>query len=667
MSRPKIANRSDEVLRGDGVRLYGMDAEIEMKMQAKRDPEFERKLKEWLEAVSGEKLSHPDDIAESLKSGILLCKIVNIIWPGTIKTINTKPIALMEMENIGYYLKACWKLGVPSAELFVVSDLYLKKAIPSVLQNIYSLARLAQSAPSYSGPKIGPSSNHTKPLAKKWEPINVGGPRFVTDEEEDYEAEAPPPLGPTSCPRCGLPCGAHAKHCSGCGQKIIRPEATMSDPQLHQRLSEADKYREKLEKELKELKELYQKELNEKSNLKKELDQLKQGQKSPSVSTTGTGDRDAKSLRDQLEQESEQKKKNLKQISELQQENTKLKNDLRIQEAKVSKLEDDVRKAKSSPALSSSGGSSNAELQDMKRRLESATRDNTKLQSEINEKDRQIRSLQEQVQKSKPTPSVPASSRKTATPALVGTQSLRSMDQGMLSELQDTLTKILFSKPIDFPDVFHLNDFFKLEAGRRLFTQRLKQTMKSVPSLTLSENNFEILLYLINTVLQQMDLSDSKDLITAKVLMVSSCVLSRKIDGDKKEYIKQFIRSHEIWKNLMFWEEQFWDTISQKFKGLEHEEESKVAPLVSATIPQFASEMLDWGVTPFNCQEFMKDMCTRYNVDPKSVPMLKIDPELLPSHLQHLSQPQKKGSRTESVRSPPPPTKKGSIIKFWHH
>jgi len=74
------------------------------------------------------------------------------------------------------------------------------------------------------------------------------------------------------------------------------------------------------------------------------------------------------------------------------------------------------------------------------------------------------------------------------------------MDQGMLSELQDTLTKvsieerfsrnglwalttcpkILFSKAIDFTEVYHLNDFFKLEAGRRLFTQRLKQTMKSV-------------------------------------------------------------------------------------------------------------------------------------------------------------------------------------------
>jgi len=64
----------------------------------------------------------------------------------------------------------------------------------------------------------------------------------------------------------------------------------------------------------------------------------------------------------------------------------------------------------------------------------------------------------------------------------------------------------------------------------------------------------------------------------------------------------------------MFWEEQFWgrtlyflflrkkkltivyqprlilwiiDTISQKFKGLENEEESSVAPLVKDTIPQF--------------------------------------------------------------------------------
>jgi hypothetical protein len=54
-------------------------------------------------------------------------RLANAIQPDIIRKINTRPIALLEMENIGFYLKACWKLGVASAELFVTSDLYLRK------------------------------------------------------------------------------------------------------------------------------------------------------------------------------------------------------------------------------------------------------------------------------------------------------------------------------------------------------------------------------------------------------------------------------------------------------------------------------------------------------------------------------------------------------------
>ncbi len=33
----------------------------------------------------------------------------------------------VSQENLGFYLKACWHLGVPSSDLFVTSDLYLSK------------------------------------------------------------------------------------------------------------------------------------------------------------------------------------------------------------------------------------------------------------------------------------------------------------------------------------------------------------------------------------------------------------------------------------------------------------------------------------------------------------------------------------------------------------
>jgi hypothetical protein len=110
-------------------------------------------------------------------------RLANAIQPDIIRKINTRPIALLEMENIGFYLKACWKLGVASAELFVTSDLYLRKGEPQVVNssyitffyfyeahvvvdddgddddwqvfvNLLSLARIADSTTSYKGPTM---------------------------------------------------------------------------------------------------------------------------------------------------------------------------------------------------------------------------------------------------------------------------------------------------------------------------------------------------------------------------------------------------------------------------------------------------------------------------------------------------------------------------------
>ena len=52
---------------------------------------------------------------KSLKSGVLLCKVINVIQPGLIKKIDTRELALVHVENINNYLKACWTIGVPAA------------------------------------------------------------------------------------------------------------------------------------------------------------------------------------------------------------------------------------------------------------------------------------------------------------------------------------------------------------------------------------------------------------------------------------------------------------------------------------------------------------------------------------------------------------------------
>jgi len=96
---------------------------------------------DWIELLTGEEV---DDLFISLRSGELLCQLLNVIYPGTISKYNSKNIPALHRENIQKYLQACEKLGIPKHELFIVSDLYDRKMLPAVLTNIFALARVTQ-------------------------------------------------------------------------------------------------------------------------------------------------------------------------------------------------------------------------------------------------------------------------------------------------------------------------------------------------------------------------------------------------------------------------------------------------------------------------------------------------------------------------------------------
>jgi len=190
------------------------------------------------------------------------------------------------------------------------------------------------------------------------------------------------------------------------------------------------------------------------------------------------------------------------------------------------------------------------------------------------------------------------------------------------------MVQILFSKPIDFADVYALNELFSTDSGRRYFVQTMQATMKEIPTLVVSDNSFELLLYLINTVLQQMDISDrltfffflfyiifnntySKDLIAAKVLMHCACSLSRK-NGDTFQFIREYIHSYALWKDPNFWEEYFWDTLAKKHRKKYGEKISGIdKELTVSLIASFAYNMLNWGVTKEMAKTFSYEMAGR--------------------------------------------------------
>jgi transgelin len=85
-----------------------------------------RKLaRNWIEQVTGDVLVGEFGLA--LKDGQVLCKLINIIKPGSVKKIETASMAFKQMENISNFLKACRAVGMIEHEMFETVDLYEQK------------------------------------------------------------------------------------------------------------------------------------------------------------------------------------------------------------------------------------------------------------------------------------------------------------------------------------------------------------------------------------------------------------------------------------------------------------------------------------------------------------------------------------------------------------
>jgi len=150
IKKSKIVNRTGGVETDDGRTLYGFDAEVYLRMKSKEDPEYERKIGEWIERViEPEKLANTNDLYTSLKDGLALCKLMNTINPGIIPKYSSKKDKngsihpVIERENITLYLEACWKVGVTGDSMFIVADLHSRRGMTSVFNNLAALSNMA--------------------------------------------------------------------------------------------------------------------------------------------------------------------------------------------------------------------------------------------------------------------------------------------------------------------------------------------------------------------------------------------------------------------------------------------------------------------------------------------------------------------------------------------
>eukprot|EP00090_Calanus_glacialis_P012988 TRINITY_DN2161_c0_g1_i2.p1 TRINITY_DN2161_c0_g1~~TRINITY_DN2161_c0_g1_i2.p1 ORF type:complete len:171 (-),score=56.02 TRINITY_DN2161_c0_g1_i2:122-634(-) len=122
---------------------------------APRNPEQEKEILEWIEAVMEEPLPE-GDFAEVLQNGVVLCKLINKLAPGSVKKFKEKGPAFLLMENVQSFLAAAKKYGVPDEEVFQTPDLFEARNLSQVALCLFSLGRATQKHPEFTGPQIGP-------------------------------------------------------------------------------------------------------------------------------------------------------------------------------------------------------------------------------------------------------------------------------------------------------------------------------------------------------------------------------------------------------------------------------------------------------------------------------------------------------------------------------
>jgi len=174
-------------------RGFGLTAELNKKKAAKFDADRANEALEWLKEVlkhgdSGDadidtlvEVATMDDVCKVLKDGRVLCKVMNILYPGTVKKINkidnpSSPFKISkENENIANFLKGCEdKAGCQKVDLFQSVDLYEANNIPSVIDALYSLGRKIHHHENQDIPALGPKEADENTREFTQEQIDAG-------------------------------------------------------------------------------------------------------------------------------------------------------------------------------------------------------------------------------------------------------------------------------------------------------------------------------------------------------------------------------------------------------------------------------------------------------------------------------------------------------------
>ena len=118
------------------------------------DPLVEPQLAAWIAAVSGAALPS-GGLGDTLKSGVVLCELLNAIRPKTVRRVSKSKMPFSQRENVKAFTDGARDLGVPDMENFGTEDLFEAKNLRQVQICLESLAAQLFELEGYDGPTFG--------------------------------------------------------------------------------------------------------------------------------------------------------------------------------------------------------------------------------------------------------------------------------------------------------------------------------------------------------------------------------------------------------------------------------------------------------------------------------------------------------------------------------
>jgi hypothetical protein len=120
---------------------------------------MEEEARTWIGLMLGEPFGEGESFSDGLKNGVRLCRLANIVQPGSIPKFSLEPkMAIKERENITLFIQALKRFGIKDFECFSTLDLAEGQNTKAVVVAIHALGRLCQ-GPEYSAhedwPKLG--------------------------------------------------------------------------------------------------------------------------------------------------------------------------------------------------------------------------------------------------------------------------------------------------------------------------------------------------------------------------------------------------------------------------------------------------------------------------------------------------------------------------------